>query len=186
VVLVKKSVPAPPRLHDWWLNFFLIAHPPLLGCSLVYFPTMAFMRTLLAGLLLSTILLAQSQSSISVAGNVPRPLNLTLEDLAKMPRAKVGTYDGVWLHEILTKAGFEAGSDRPGYVVAFASDGYRAVFSLAEADPTVTETQILIADKANGQALTGRDGAFRLVVPKDIRGLRSVRQLTRIEVVLLR
>ena len=42
-----------------------------------------------------------------------------------------------------------------------------------------------MADKANGQALTGRDGSFRLVVPGDIRGVRSVRQLTRIEVVLL-
>ena len=144
------------------------------------------MRTLVTGVLLSTILLAQSQASISVAGDVPRPLTLTTEDLAKMPRAKFGAYDGVWLHEILTKAGFEAGLDRPGYIVAFASDGYRAVFSLGEADPTVTDAQILLADKVNGQALTGRDGTFRLVVPKDIRGLRSLRQLTKIEVILLK
>ena len=102
-----------------------------------------------------------------------------------MPRAKIAAYDGVWLHEILVKAGLEPGSDRAGYIVAFGSDGYRAVFSFGEADPTVTDTQILVADKANGQALTGRDGSFRLVVPGDIRGVRSVRQLTKIEVVLL-
>jgi DMSO/TMAO reductase YedYZ molybdopterin-dependent catalytic subunit len=143
------------------------------------------MKTLIPGLLLSTILLAQPQASISVVGNVPRLLTLTTEDLAKMPRARIVAYEGVWLHEILTKAGLEAGSDKVGYIVASASDGYRAVFSLGEADPTVTETQILVADKVNGQALTGRDGSFRLVVPGDIRGVRSVRQLTRIEVVLL-
>ena len=143
------------------------------------------MRTLFLALLLSTTLFAQSQATISVGGNVPRPVTLTTEDLAKMPRARIAAYDGVWLHEILTKAGLEPGTDRAGYIVASGSDGYRAVFSLAEADPTVTDTQILVADKANGQALTGRDGSFRLVVPGDIRGVRSVRQLNRIEVVLL-
>jgi len=147
--------------------------------------SVAFMRTLVLALLLSATLLAQSQTEISIAGNVPRPLTLRTEDLAKMPRAKIAAYDGVWLHEILTKAGLEPGLDRAGYIVASGSDGYRAVFSLGEADPTVTETQILVADKANGQALTGRDGSFRLVVPGDIRGVRSVRQLTRLEVVLL-
>ena len=143
------------------------------------------MRTLALSLLLSTALLAQSPASISVAGNVPRPLTFTVEDLAKMPRAKLASYEGVWLHEILTKAGLEPGLDRPGYIVATGADGYRALFSLSEADPTVTDTQILVADRSNGQALTGRDGVFRLVVPQDIRGVRSVRQLSRIEVVLL-
>ena len=128
---------------------------------------------------------AQSQASISVVGNVPRPLTLTLDDLAKMPRTKIGAYDGVWLHEILTKAGLEPGSDRAGYIVASGADGYSMVFSLGESDPTVTDPQVLVADKSNGQPLTGRDGSFRLVVPRDIRGVRSVRQLTRIEVVLL-
>jgi DMSO/TMAO reductase YedYZ molybdopterin-dependent catalytic subunit len=143
------------------------------------------MRTLELGLVLTTMLLVQSQASISVAGNVPRPLTLTTEDLAKMPRARVVAYEGVWLHEILTKAGLVHGSDRPGYIVVSGADGYRAVFSLAEADPTVTENRILVADKVDGQALTGRDGSFRLVVPGDIRGVRSVRQLTKIEVVML-
>ena len=88
------------------------------------------MRTLVLALLLSTTLFAQSQAEISVAGNVPRPLTLRTEDLAKMPRAKIAAYDGVWLHEILTKAGLEPGLDRAGYIVASGSDGYRAVFSL--------------------------------------------------------
>ena len=51
--------------------------------------------------------------------------------------------------------------------------------------PTVTDSQVLLADKANGKPLSGRDGTFRLVAPKDIRGVRSVRQLVKLEVVLL-
>ena len=146
---------------------------------------LVFMRTLILALLLPAVVWAQSQASISVVGNVPRSLTLTLEDLAKMPRTKVGAYEGVWLHEILTKAGLEPGSDRAGHIVASGADGYLAVFSLGEADPTVTDPRVLVADKSNGQPLTGRDGSFRLVVPTDIRGVRSVRQLNRIEVVLL-
>ncbi len=39
---------------------------------------------------------------------------------------------------------------------------------------------------ANGKALFGAQGRFRLVVPKDKPGARSVRMLTKIEVVQLR
>jgi DMSO/TMAO reductase YedYZ molybdopterin-dependent catalytic subunit len=136
-------------------------------------------------LLLSATLWAQSGATLSVTGNVPQPQSLTVAELGKLPRAKVGTYEGVWLHEILAKAGFALGSDQPGYVIATATDGYRALFSLAEIDPTITENQVLVADKVGGQPLSGRDGTFRLVAAKDIRGVRGVRQLTRIEVVVL-
>jgi hypothetical protein len=77
------------------------------------------------------------------------------------------------------------GSDQAGYVIASGADGYRAVFSLGEVDPTVTDSTILVADKVNGQPLSGRDGTFRLVASKDIRGVRGVRQLAKLEVVLL-
>jgi hypothetical protein len=48
------------------------------------------------------------------------------------------------------------------------------------------DTPILVADKANGKPLFGENGAFRLVSPKDKRGARSVRMLTKIEVVQAR
>jgi hypothetical protein len=146
-------------------------------------------RTSLIALLLTTslaALAAQSAATISVTGNVPTPLILKAEDLAKLPRAKVAAYEGVWLHEILAKAGLAPGNEQAGYVVATAADGYRAVFSLAEIDPTVTENQILVADKVDGQPLSGRDGTFRLVAPKDIRGVRGVRQLAKLEIVVLK
>jgi DMSO/TMAO reductase YedYZ molybdopterin-dependent catalytic subunit len=124
---------------------------------------------------------------------------LTAESLAQMQRATATVssggidtqYEGVWLHEILKKAGLPVGEALRGkmlttYVLAEAQDGYQVVFSLGEVDPALGDTPILVADKANGKALFGENGAFRIVVPRDKRGARSVRMLTKIEVVQVR
>jgi DMSO/TMAO reductase YedYZ molybdopterin-dependent catalytic subunit len=137
--------------------------------------------------------------SFQVTGAVKTPLTLTAADLAKMPRASVKsmsggietTFEGVWLHEILKRAGAPLGGDLRGkalasYIVADAKDGYEVVFSLAEIDPAFTSQQFLLADTADGQPLVGSQGPFRLVVPTDKPGARSVRMLTKIEVVTLR
>jgi hypothetical protein len=126
-------------------------------------------------------------------------LTLTAATLGTMPRATVTTnsngietvYEGVWLSDVLKKAGAPLGSALRGaalstYVLASASDGYQVVFSLGELDPDMTDGQILLADKANGKALFGEDGAFRLVIPKDKRGARSLRMLTSLTVVQLK
>ena len=140
-----------------------------------------------------------TQASIQVTGAVKQPLALTADDLAKMPRASVRTtsngmetvYEGVWLHEVLKKAGVPQGNELRGkalasYVLAEAQDGYQVVFSLGELDPAFIDNQILLADTANGKPLFGAQGRFRLVVPKDKPGARSIRMLTKIEVVQLR
>lgn len=137
--------------------------------------------------------------AFQVTGAVKQPLSLTAADLAKMPRASVKTssngmetvYEGVWLHEVLKRAGAPQGETLrgkalAGYVLAEAQDGYQVVFSLGELDPSFIDNEILLADKANGQPLFGSQGNFRLVVPKDKPGARSVRMLTKIEVVQLR
>jgi DMSO/TMAO reductase YedYZ molybdopterin-dependent catalytic subunit len=142
---------------------------------------------------------AQSAPTVAVTGAVSQPLTLTAADLATMPRATVTTtnngiattYEGVWLSDVLKKAGvpFGAGMRGPAlseYVLASASDGYQVVFSLGEIDPDMTDGQFLLADKANGKALFGENGAFRLVVPKDKRGARSIRMLKELSVVQLR
>ena len=72
------------------------------------------------------------------------------------------------------------------YVLASASDGYQVLFSIGELDPAMTDGQFLLADKADGKPLFGENGAFRLVIPKDKRGARSVRMLAKLEVVQLR
>src|SRR5262249_13174699 len=142
---------------------------------------------------------AQTAPSVTISGSVAQPLVLTVADLAKMPRATVTTtgggmetkYEGVWLHEVLKKAGVPLGEQLRGkalttYVLAEASDGYQVVFSLGELDPALFENQILLADTANGKPLFGGDGAFRIVAARDKRGARSVRMLTKLEIVQLR
>jgi hypothetical protein len=151
------------------------------------------------GLSLATTIFAQSSASISATGDVKQSMSLTAADLATMPRATASTnnngivtvYEGVWLSEVLKKAGVPLGagmrgSALAGYVLASASDGYQVLFSLGEIDPEMTDNQFLLADKADGKPLFGGNGAFRLVVPKDKHGARSVRLLTKLEVVQLR
>jgi len=141
----------------------------------------------------------EAPATLAVSGAVKQPLTLSAADLAKMPRATVTTinngmetvYEGVWLHEILKKAGVPQGSELRGkalasYLLASASDGYQVLFSLGELDPAFIDNQILLADTANGKALFGAQGRFRLVVPKDKPGARSVRMLTKLEVVQVR
>lgn len=158
-------------------------------------------RLLCLGLLLAlgSLCAQETTTSVQVTGAVKQPLTLTADDLAKMPRATVKTtssgmdtvYEGVWLHEVLKRAGAPQGSTLrgkalAGYMLAEASDGYQVVFSLAELDPAFIDNEILLADTANGKPLFGAQGRFRLVVPKDKPGARSVRMLTKLEVVQLR
>jgi DMSO/TMAO reductase YedYZ molybdopterin-dependent catalytic subunit len=141
----------------------------------------------------------EGQPSVQVTGSVKQALSLTADDLEKMPRASVRAtndgmetvYEGVWLHEVLKKAGVPQGSALRGkalssYVLAAGQDGYQVVFSLGELDPAFIDNEILLADTAEGKPLFGAQGRFKLVVPKDKPGARSVRMLTKIEVVQLR
>jgi DMSO/TMAO reductase YedYZ molybdopterin-dependent catalytic subunit len=152
------------------------------------------------GLLAAGLVFAQDAApTIQISGAVKQPLTLSAEDLAKMPRATVRTtsngmetvYEGVWLHEVLKRAGVPQGSELRGkaltsYVLAEAQDGYQVVFSLGELDPEFIDNEILLADTADGKPLFGAQGRFRLVVPKDKPAARSVRMLTRLEVVQVR
>jgi hypothetical protein len=156
----------------------------------------------LAGVLLigaSALSAQQSTPSIEVSGDVAQSLKLTAADLAKMPQATTQvtadgittTYGGVWLHDVLKAADVPAGGDLRGkaltiYVLAEASDGYQVVFSLGELDPGTTDTQVLLADSSDGKPLFGAQGSFRLVIPKDKRGARSVRMLNKLTVVQVR
>jgi DMSO/TMAO reductase YedYZ molybdopterin-dependent catalytic subunit len=156
---------------------------------------------LLSGLLAASLMAAQNAAppSIQVTGAVKQQLTLTADDLAKMPRASARTtshgietvYEGVRLHEVLKRAGVPQGEALrgkalAGYVLAEAQDGYQVVFSLGEVDPAFIDNEILLADTADGKPLLGEQGRFRLVVPKDKREARSVRMLSKLEVVQLR
>jgi len=123
---------------------------------------------------------------------------LTAADLKAMPRTTVTLkqdgrdvkYEGVLVGAVLARAGATLGRDMRGaavasYVVASASDGYRAVFSLAELDPEFTGSEIIVADTVDGKPLFDYQGPFRIVAPRDTRGARGVRMLQKLEVVRL-
>ncbi len=125
-------------------------------------------------------------------GAVSSPLSLTVADLKTMPRKtltvvhphdkKTEKYEGVALEEILHKAGVPQGEALRGpamatYVVAEGADGYRVVFSLAELDSGIADSEVLVADTMDGAPLGDKLGPFRLVAPHEKRPARWVRML---------
>ena len=137
--------------------------------------------------------------TLVVVADPSTPLTLKPADLAAMPRTTVTvkqpdgrgvTHEGVMVAELLRRAGAPLGKALRGdamatYVVASATDGYRVIFSLAELDPQFTGSEIIVADRTNGQPLLADQGPIRIVAPKDLAGARSIRMLERIEVVRL-
>ena len=139
---------------------------------------------------------ASIPTGLSVTGAVKTPLSLSAADLKAMPRTKVQSqensrtvaYEGVLVGEILKRAGVPMGEALRGeavaaYVVAHATDGYRAVYSIAELDNAFAPNDVIVADMVDGKPLFAYQGPWRLVAPRDLRGARSVRLLDRLEVV---
>src|SRR5499427_3022246 len=130
--------------------------------------------------------------SLSVSGEVERPLKLSAADLGKLPRrtirakdhdGKESEYEGSPLVEVLKLAGVKFGEGLRGknlalYLVVEASDGYRAVYALPELDPAYTEKVIMLVDKRDGKALDAKEGPLRIVVPDEKMHARWVRQVT--------
>jgi DMSO/TMAO reductase YedYZ molybdopterin-dependent catalytic subunit len=132
-----------------------------------------------------------------VKGAVKQELQLTATDLKAQARVKLtakdhdGTareYEGVALAALLAKAGAAQGGELRGksmtlVVVAEGTDGYKAVFSLAELDEDFAREQVLVADSVGGKPLDAEHGPLRLVVPGDKRQGRWVRLLKSVTVV---
>lgn len=100
-------------------------------------------------------------------------------------------FEGVLLADVLQHYGVDLskplrGARLASYVAAIGSDGYEAVYALAELDPTLVDGQILIADRRDGAALKPDEGPLRLIAPHDKRGARSVKMLHEIDIVQLR
>ena len=89
---------------------------------------------LIAGILAAGLVSAQDAQTIQIAGDVKQPLTLSADDLAKMPRATVKTmsngmenvYEGVWLHEVLKRAGVPQGEALRGKALGKLRAGLRA------------------------------------------------------------
>lgn len=121
----------------------------------------------------------------------------TLDQLRQMPQKSVSVknphtdsteaYEGVLLAELLRKTGAPLGDKLRGdemrdYVEVQGSDGYKAVFALAELDPAFQDNQVLVAISSNGKPLEEKIGPIRVVAPQDKRPARSVRMVTLIAI----
>jgi len=115
---------------------------------------------------------------------------------------KTEKYEGVALEEILHKRGTIACTESEfcklagmsqgealrdpamtTYVLAEAADGYRVVFSLAELDSGIIDSEVIVADTMDGAPLGDKLGPFRLVAPHEKRPARWVRMLKSVAVV---
>jgi hypothetical protein len=70
------------------------------------------------------------------------------------------------------------------YVLVEAEDGYRVVFSLAELDSGILDSDVLVADTKDGAPMDAKLGPFRLVAPHDKRPARWVRMVKRVTAVV--
>lgn len=119
-------------------------------------------------------------AELRVSGAVTTPLVLTLADLKNMPRKKLSVlnphdkkteaYEGVLLEELLRRAGVAHAENLRGpamatYIVVEAADGYAVVFSLAELDSGILDSEVIVADTMDGAPLGANQGPFRLVAP---------------------
>ncbi len=117
-------------------------------------------------------------ATLQVTGISGSTAPLTAGDLYQMPQQTVKTtdhgiavtFDGVLLNDVLGKVRTPTGEAFNKYVasyylVAEGQDGYKAVFSWAEIDPTFTDRKVYVVTKRDGKPLLNKDGPFELIVP---------------------
>ncbi|HTJ48232.1 MAG TPA: molybdopterin-dependent oxidoreductase [Cyclobacteriaceae bacterium] len=156
-----------------------------------------FIHTLIFTLLLSSWDgFSQTSSFITVEGEVLKPLKLTVDNLLKYTQTEIVAkgkddkehkYTGVRLIDVLDSAGVTLGSKLRGenlakYVLVKAIDGYKVTFTLAEIDPEFTDQTILLAYKEDGNPLKKGEGPFRMIVPKDKKHARWIREMSTIKI----
>jgi hypothetical protein len=94
------------------------------------------------------------------------------------------TYTGVALIDLLKPLGVPDkphGKDLRLYLIAEGSDGYEAVYSVAETNPDVHDGSVIVADTLDGKPLAD-DGPLKLIAAGEKRPARWVRNLVSIRV----
>lgn len=159
-----------------------------------------------AGVLLAAAILQPSTAVVASVGNVPdaslviagaigKPLNLSSAELAAMPHVTVTRIDhgnqvtcnGVPIAMILQRAGLPSGEALRGaalttVLIAAGRDGYKVALTLGELDTSLGNAGAVVADRCGDQPIPPAVGPLRLILPKDNRPARSVRQLERLTV----
>lgn len=143
-------------------------------------------------------LLAQQTTGIvlKISGEVLTPLQLTLSQLKALPQHHVNakdkkgnphTYTGVYIQDILNKAGVTTGPQLRGenlskYILATCADGYQVVYSLAELDSSFVAHPPIVAWHIDAAPLSASKGPLRIIMPDDKKPARSCFQLTALSV----
>jgi hypothetical protein len=159
--------------------------------------TFRIVLTVFALLVVPLAATARDLASIALSGVGVDSGTLTAADLAKFPVTEMevsfmtkkgmetGRYKGVLLWPVLQEKGLAklAGDHHDDLAHTFlvtADDGYKIAFSVGEIAPDFGNRAILIATERDGKSL--QDEGFRLVVPGDARGARSVKGVVSIEI----
>ncbi|MCZ4225112.1 molybdopterin-dependent oxidoreductase [Pedobacter rhodius] len=138
----------------------------------------------------------EAEAVVKVGGVLTGPRSITVADLQNLERVQVSRkdkdnkkhqYTGVSLSALLVQCGATTGKDLRGknltkYVIAEASDGYQVIFSLAELDPEFSDDKIILADTIDNAPLAPADGPFRIIVQKDKRPARCIKQVRSIRI----
>jgi hypothetical protein len=134
-------------------------------------------------------------ATFSITGIDGADVPISAADLYKLPQQTVSTADhgvavafqGVLLADVLAKVAAPVGeafrkTAASYYVVAEGADGYKAVFSWAEIDPSFSDRRMYIVTKRDGKPLVNDRGPFELIVPGEKRASRWVYQLTALKI----
>uniref|UniRef100_A0A8J4H9A9 Oxidoreductase molybdopterin-binding domain-containing protein n=1 Tax=Acidicaldus sp. TaxID=1872105 RepID=A0A8J4H9A9_9PROT len=139
---------------------------------------------------------AAPPSAIIIIGDGGKTVSLGAEDFAKLARVRVevsfatehgprhAVFEGPLLWTLLGESGVIDLAKPRGtvgrVVIVTGWDGYRVALALGEIAPQFEGKQVIVAERKDGQALEA--GHFRLVVPGDKMGGRSLRDVARITV----
>lgn len=166
------------------------------GASLRWIPVFAMLATGPAAHAAVGEEVAQGHAS-QPASSSPQVIPVDAATLATLPREAVAATahgealrcEGIPLVALLRAANALPaeplrGGKLASYVLVAARDGYRAVFSLAELEPTLGNHKVVLVDRCDGQPLGAGDGPLRLIAPEESRPARWVRQVRSITVVV--
>jgi hypothetical protein len=141
------------------------------------------------------VALCQNAATLRVEGITGSSATFSVSDLSKLTKQTVKTsdhgipvtFEGVLLADMLGKVRTPSGDSFNStvasyYLMAEADDGYKAVFSWVEIDPTFTDRRVYVVTRRDGKPLSSKDGPFELVVPGEKRNSRWVRQLKTLRV----
>lgn len=151
-------------------------------------------RALLIAAALALAPVAALAQTLTVTNAEGKVTTFTPEALAALPQAeaKLGgktVYVGASLSAVLREAGVPQGPRLHGkpmqaFILVTGKDGYRAVLSIAETDPSFRDGPIIVAGATKAGPLNDKEGPLRLVIDTDARPDRGVRQVESIKVVI--